>query len=53
VAAETEEKSRNAFAFRKGSDDLVKAVDEALATLRKNGTLAKLSQKYFGEDVSG
>ncbi len=53
VAAETEEKSRNAFAFRKGSDDLVKAVDEALATLRENGTLAKLSQKYFGEDVSG
>jgi L-cystine transport system substrate-binding protein len=53
VAAETEEEARNAFAFRKGSDDLVKAVDDALATLKENGTLAKISEKYFGEDVSG
>jgi L-cystine transport system substrate-binding protein len=53
VAAETEEEARNAFAFRKGSDDLVKAVDEAIATLREDGTLAKISEKYFGEDVSG
>jgi cystine transport system substrate-binding protein len=53
VAAETEEEARNAFAFRKGSDDVVKAVDDALATLKENGTLAKISEKYFGEDVSG
>ncbi len=53
VAAETEEEARNAFAFRTGSDDLVKAVDDALATLKENGTLAKISEKYFGEDVSG
>jgi cystine transport system substrate-binding protein len=53
IAAETEEKSQSAIAFRKGSDDLVAAVDKALAELRKDGTLAELSEKYFGEDVSG
>jgi len=52
IAVETDEEARNAFAFRKGSDDLVKAVDEALATLQKDGTLAEISEKYFGEDVS-
>jgi cystine transport system substrate-binding protein len=52
VAARTEDEARNAFTFRKGSDDLIAAVDEALATLRKDGTLAEISEKYFGEDVS-
>ena len=52
IAATTDEEARNAFAFRKGSDDLVAAVDEALATLRKDGTLAEISEEYFGEDVS-
>jgi cystine transport system substrate-binding protein len=52
VAAETKDAARNAFAFRKGSDDLVKAVDKALDKLRKDGTLAEISKKYFGEDVS-
>ena len=52
VAATTDESSQSAFTFRKGSDDLVKAVADALATLRKDGTLAEISQKYFGTDVS-
>jgi L-cystine transport system substrate-binding protein len=52
IAVETDEDSRSAFAFRKGSDELVKAVDEALATLQEDGTLAELSEKYFGEDFS-
>ena len=52
IAAETKDEARNAFAFRKGSDDLVKAVDQALAKLRKDGTLAAISEKYFGDDVS-
>jgi cystine transport system substrate-binding protein len=30
----------------------VAAVDKALNTLRKDGTLAEISEKYFGEDVS-
>jgi len=52
VAATTGDSARNAFTFRKGSDGLAKAVDQALAKLRKDGTLAKISEKYFGEDVS-
>jgi cystine transport system substrate-binding protein len=52
IAATTEEEARNAFAFRTGSDDLAEAVDEALETLRQDGTLAELSEKYFGDDVS-
>lgn len=52
VVDETDDASENAFAFRKGSDDLVTAVDDALETLRADGTLAEISEKYFGEDVS-
>ncbi|MGG5751927.1 amino acid ABC transporter substrate-binding protein [Zafaria sp. Z1313] len=52
VAAETEETSLSAFAFRQGSDDLVAAVDAALGELAADGTLAELSDKYFGADVS-
>jgi cystine transport system substrate-binding protein len=52
IAAETDERATNALAFRKGSASLVKAVDEALADLRADGTLADISQKYFGADVT-
>ncbi len=52
VAAETEDVSRSAFAFRAGSTTLADAVDDALASLAADGTLAELSEKYFGEDVS-
>lgn len=52
IVDETDEASENAFAFRKGSDDLVEAVDSALEDLRTDGTLAEISEKYFGEDVS-
>jgi len=52
IAAETPEISESALAFRKSSTDLVDAVDKALAELRKDGTLAKISEKYFGEDVT-
>ncbi|WP_411720732.1 amino acid ABC transporter substrate-binding protein [Mycetocola sp.] len=52
VVAETEEASQSAFALKKGSDDLVDAINEALAELSEDGTLAELSEKYFGEDVS-
>jgi len=52
IAVETTDKAENAFAFRKGSDSLVKAFDEALSELRADGTLAEISQEYFGADVS-
>ncbi|MGO4690785.1 amino acid ABC transporter substrate-binding protein [Glaciibacter sp. 2TAF33] len=52
VAAETDEKSESAFAFKKGSTTLTDAVNTALDDLRADGTLATISKKYFGEDVS-
>ncbi|MBG0739691.1 amino acid ABC transporter substrate-binding protein [Paeniglutamicibacter antarcticus] len=52
IAAESPDKSENAFVFRKGSTALVDAVDKALAELQADGTLTKISQKYFGVDVS-
>ena len=52
VAAETDESSESAVAFPKGSTELVEAVNDALAELREDGTLAEISTKYFGADVS-
>lgn len=52
IVADTNEKSKNAFAFRKGSAELVAAVNKALDELRADGTLASISEKYFGKDVS-
>jgi cystine transport system substrate-binding protein len=52
IVAETEEASHSAFALKKGSDDLVEEINKALAELSEDGTLAELSEKYFGEDVS-
>ena len=52
VAAETTEKTESALVFRKGSTELAAAVDKALADLRADGTLAKISEKYFGADVT-
>jgi cystine transport system substrate-binding protein len=52
IAAETTDEAHNALAFRKDSTSLADAVDKALAELRADGTLAAISKKYFGEDVS-
>jgi cystine transport system substrate-binding protein len=52
VAAETDEKSQSAFAFAKDNTELADAVDEALDTLRADGTLAEISDEYFGADVT-
>jgi cystine transport system substrate-binding protein len=52
IAAETTDKSESAFVFRKGSTELTSAVDKALDELRADGTLTKISEKYFGTDVT-
>jgi L-cystine transport system substrate-binding protein len=52
VAAEVGDKSESALTFRKDEADLQTQVDGALKKLKDDGTLAKLSEKYFGEDVS-
>ena len=38
--------------MKKGSTELVKAVNEALAKAREDGTLSALSVKYFGIDIT-
>ena len=52
IAATLDDASKNAVLIRKGSDSFVKAVDDALAKLTADGTLSKISQKYFGKDVT-
>lgn len=51
IAASTGDVSEQVVATRKGSD-LVAAINQALAELRQDGTLTKISQKYFNADVS-
>ena len=38
--------------FRKGEEAFKKAVDEALAEMKKDGTAAEISTKWFGKDVT-
>lgn len=52
IAAETDDPAHNAFALTKDKEDLVAAIDEALAELREEGVLAEISEKYFGADVT-
>jgi len=51
IAAKTGDRTEQAFAFRNDSE-LPPQFDKALAQLRADGTLAKISQKWFAEDVS-
>ena len=46
------EKTEQAFAFRKKDGTLAKEFTKVLDELRADGTLAKISQKYFQADVS-
>jgi His/Glu/Gln/Arg/opine family amino acid ABC transporter permease subunit len=43
---------KQALTFRKDSPQLQQEADKALASMRKDGTLKKLSVKYFKADVS-
>ncbi|WP_280276138.1 transporter substrate-binding domain-containing protein [Nocardia wallacei] len=52
VSGKTGETSHQAFAARKDSGALTSEVNGALDALRADGTLARISDKYFGTDVS-
>jgi cystine transport system substrate-binding protein len=52
IAAETGDRTEQAFAFRKDSP-LAAQFDTALKELAADGTLTRISEKWFGEDVSG
>lgn len=53
IAAEIDDPSEQALVLRQDSSDLQQRIDGALEALREDGTLAQISEKYFGEDVSG
>ncbi|WP_256760531.1 amino acid ABC transporter substrate-binding protein [Cohnella sp. WQ 127256] len=52
VVDETKEASYSAALFRKENEELITAVNEALAAMKSDGTYLKISEKYFGTDVS-
>lgn len=41
-----------AFAVAEGNAGLQEALNEALATIKDNGTYAEISEQYFGKDIS-
>ncbi|MBA4495723.1 transporter substrate-binding domain-containing protein [Paenactinomyces guangxiensis] len=52
TVGEPMEKSESAFPVPKGNPDLVKEINKALESMKKDGTLGKISEKWFGEDIS-
>ena len=54
LVAETPDASHVCIPVRKGgeSDTLLAAINEAIDALRADGTLAEISEKYFGSDIS-
>ena len=54
IAAENSEATHVAFPLRKGAETeaLREAMNEAINTLRENGTLGELSQEFFGIDIT-
>lgn len=40
------------FVFRKDSEDLKEKIDKAILSMKKDGTLGKISKKWFNEDFT-
>lgn len=52
IACLDPESTKVAIPVKKGETALLEAVNKALAELHEDGTLTKLSEKYFGGDIS-
>lgn len=52
IVGEAFTKSNTYYLYPKGAEELQKAVDGALKTLKENGELAKLSIEYIGKDYT-
>lgn len=54
IAAENDEPTHVAFPLRKeaATESLLAAMNEAIAALREDGTLAELSNEFFGIDIT-
>lgn len=45
-------KEEMGIAIRKGRDDLLSSINEALAAMKEDGTYKEISEKWFGRDIS-
>ena len=54
VVAVDEEVTSYAIPLRKGSDNdsLRQAINDAILAMRQDGTLAELSERFFGSDIT-
>jgi len=52
IVAQQANADYSAAIIRKGEPELQAAINKALADIKADGTYAKISQKYFGQDVS-
>jgi cystine transport system substrate-binding protein len=52
IAAYTPDSVQTAFMLRKDDTALAAQIDEALETLRANGTLKEIAESFFQEDIS-
>ncbi|CDN58345.1 Solute-binding protein/glutamate receptor (plasmid) [Neorhizobium galegae bv. officinalis bv. officinalis str. HAMBI 1141] len=52
IAAQQDNADYSGIIIRKGEPELLGAINKALADIRADGTYQKISDKYFGQDVS-
>lgn len=52
VVAQSEDATEYAIPMKKGSASLQQAVNDALQAMREDGTLADISNRYFGADLT-
>lgn len=52
IAATQDKADYSGIIIRKGEPELLAAINEALKQIQSDGTYQKISEKYFGEDVS-
>lgn len=52
IVATSDEATESAILLRQDDSDLQEAINGALKELREDGTLASISEKYFGEDIT-
>jgi len=50
--AQEQDASYSGVILRQGDDELVAAINQALKDIEADGTYQKISDKYFGQDVS-
>lgn len=52
IAAQQDNADYSGIIIRKGEPELLAAINKALADIKADGTYQKISDKYFGQDVS-